>query len=146
VPEVPPSEALNRFHMVFRRFIGALARPERPLLMFLDDLQWADAGSLELIEQIASDPDICHLILCGAYRENEVSDSHPLMHMLDRMNLAPVEVRLGPLQENALRQWLADTLHSQPASTAALADLIRQKTEGNPFFVRQFLERCTKTD
>src|SRR6266478_5829396 len=83
VPDLPPQDARNRFHVVFRRFLSAFAKPEHPLALFLDDLQWLDAATLELLERLTTDPDVRHLMLVGAYRDNEVSSSHPLLRTLE---------------------------------------------------------------
>jgi predicted ATPase len=83
VPELPPQEAQGRFQLVFRRFIGVFARPEHPLALFLDDLQWLDAATLDLLEDLLTRTDLQHLLLIGAYRDNEVSAAHPLMRKLD---------------------------------------------------------------
>src|SRR5215472_6994844 len=83
VPDLPPQDAQNRFKMVFRRFLGAFARQEHPLALFLDDLQWLDAATLELLEHLVTDVDVRHLMLVGAYRDNEVSPNHPLRHKLE---------------------------------------------------------------
>src|SRR5262245_29597427 len=78
VPDLPPQDAHRRFQLVFRRFIGVFARPEHPLALFLDDLQWLDAATLDLLEDLLTQPDVRHLMLLGAYRDNEVDSSHPL--------------------------------------------------------------------
>src|SRR6201999_940647 len=88
VAELPPQQAQNRFQLVFRRFIGVFARPEHPLTLFLDDLQWLDAATLDLIEDLLTRSDLQHLLLIGAYRDNEVDPSHPLMRKLDAIRLA----------------------------------------------------------
>src|SRR5262249_58927995 len=85
VPELPPKDAQGRFQLVFRRFISVFARPEHPLALFLDDLQWLDAATLDLIEDLLTRPDVKHLMLIGAYRDNEVDASHPLMRRLEAM-------------------------------------------------------------
>src|SRR6201999_1542927 len=83
VPELPPQDAQNRFQMVFRRFLAVFARKEHPLALFLDDLQWLDASTLDLLEDLATQSDVRHLMLIGAYRDNEVSASHPLLRTLE---------------------------------------------------------------
>ena len=83
VPELPPQQAQSRFQLVFRRFIGVFARPEHPLTLFLDDLQWLDAATLDLLEDLLTQADVRHLLLIGAYRDNEVDAAHPLMHRLE---------------------------------------------------------------
>src|SRR5499427_9460002 len=83
VPELPPQDAQRRFQLVLRRFLGVFARPEHPLALFLDDLQWVDAATLDLLEDLLTRSDLLHLMLIGAYRDNEVSAAHPLMRKLD---------------------------------------------------------------
>ena len=85
---LPPKDAQARFQLVFRRFIGVFARREHPLALFLDDLQWLDSATLDLLEDLLSRPDIRHLMLIGAYRDNEVNSSHPLMRKLEEMRQA----------------------------------------------------------
>src|SRR5258708_39785791 len=82
VPELAPQEAQNRFEAVLRGFLGAFARKEHPLVLFLDDLQWLDPATLRLLEQLVTDPNGHHLLLIGAYRDNEETSHHPLMRTL----------------------------------------------------------------
>ncbi|WP_167760302.1 trifunctional serine/threonine-protein kinase/ATP-binding protein/sensor histidine kinase [Paraburkholderia pallida] len=142
VSPLPPAEAQNRFQMVFRQFVTAFTSEERPLVVFLDDLQWIDAASLTLVEHLLTHPDVRYLLLIGAYRDNEVSDSHPLMDSLRaiRNSGSPVtDLRLVPLSLPHLTQLVADTLHATAYFCEPLARLIRERTEGNPFFFIQFL-------
>jgi PAS domain S-box-containing protein len=142
VPELPPSEAQRRFQLVFRRFIGVFARPEHPLALFLDDLQWLDAATLDLLEDLLARDDLRYLLLIGAYRDNEVSATHPLVRKLDAIHQAgaPVEdIVLTPLGQDDLCQMLVDSLHCEPGAAAPLASLINEKTTGNPFFAIQFI-------
>src|SRR5262249_37272760 len=88
LPELPPQRPQKRFQLVFRRFIGVFARPEHPLALFLDDLQWLDAATLDLIEDLATQLDVQYLLLIGAYRDNEVDSTHPLMRKLDAIRKA----------------------------------------------------------
>jgi len=88
VPELPPQDAQGRFQLVFRRFISVFARPEHPLALFLDDLQWLDAATLDLLEDLLTRTDLQHLLLIGAYRDNEVSATHPLIRKLDAIRQA----------------------------------------------------------
>src|SRR5205807_3883269 len=83
VADLPPEDAKNRFHMVFRRFLGVFARKEHPLALFLDDLQWLDRATLDLIERLVTHSEVRHLLLVGAYRDNEVGPAHPLLRMLE---------------------------------------------------------------
>ncbi len=142
VPELPPRDAQNRFQLVFRRFLGAFARPEHPLALFLDDLQWLDAATLELLEHLISDPDVRCLMLVGAYRDNEVSSSHPLMRTLGAIRKAGArvqEITLAPLRLEDVEQLVADALHCDRDAARPLAQLVHEKTGGNPFFAIQFL-------
>ena len=142
VPELPPQEAQGRFQLVFRRFIGVFARPEHPLALFLDDLQWLDAATLDLLEDLLIAADLQHLLLIGAYRDNEVNATHPLIRKLDAIRQAGAvlqDIVLAPLGRDDLRQLLADSLHCEPERAAPLAELIHEKTTGNPFFAIQFI-------
>ncbi|HVH44267.1 MAG TPA: AAA family ATPase [Labilithrix sp.] len=137
-----PLEAQNRFNMVFRQFVGVFAREEHPLALFLDDLQWLDSGSLKLIEDVLLHPQSRHLLVLGAYRDNEVVPSHPLMLTLDRLRKTDVamhEVVLGPLDVASITQLVDDALHCRSERSGPLARLVHGKTAGNPFFVIQFL-------
>jgi PAS domain S-box-containing protein len=142
VPELPPQEAQRRFQLVFRRFIGVFARPEHPLALFLDDLQWLDAATLDLLEDLLTRTDLQHLLLIGAYRDNEVSATHPLLRKLEAIRQAGAalhDIVLTPLDRADLGQLLADSLHCDPERAAPLAQLIHEKTTGNPFFAIQFI-------
>src|SRR5579871_2062282 len=142
VPELPPSEAQRRFQMVFRRFIGVFARPEHPLALFLDDLQWLDAATLDLLEDLLTQTDLQHLLLIGAYRDNEVHATHPLIRKLDAIRQSGAAVQdivLTPLRRDDLLQLLVDSLHCGPERVDPLATLIHEKTRGNPFFAIQFI-------
>jgi PAS domain S-box-containing protein len=141
VPELPPQEGQNRFQRVFRRFLGVFARPEHPLALFLDDLQWLDSATLEMLEHLATHPEVRHLLLVGAYRDNEVDPSHPLRRILGTIRGAGGQVHetvLAPLTRDAVEQMVADSLHCDQVSARPLAWLIYEKTEGNPFFAIQF--------
>jgi PAS domain S-box-containing protein len=142
VPELEPGLAKNRFQLVFRRFIEAFARPEHPLALFLDDLQWLDAATLDLIEDLLIRQDVRHLLLIGAYRDNEVPPDHPLMRRIGAIRAGGAEVReinLGPLSREHLTRLIADSLHCECERAIPLAHLIHAKTGGNPFFANQFL-------
>ena len=141
-PAFEPQHAQNRFQLVLRRFIGVFARPEHPLALFLDDLQWLDAATLDLLEDLLTRSDLRHLMLIGAYRDNEVDVTHPLTRKLDAIRRAGAqapEIRLAPLARDDLRQLIADALRCEPPGAAPLAQLVHEKTAGNPFFVIQFL-------
>jgi predicted ATPase/signal transduction histidine kinase/GAF domain-containing protein/CheY-like chemotaxis protein len=142
VAELPPQDEQNRFQMVFRRFLGAFARPEHPLALFLDDLQWSDAATLELLEHLITDPDVRHVLLIGAYRDNEVSPTHPLMRTLAAVRKAGARLQdivLEPLGLDDLGRLASDALHCEPERAQSLTQLVHEKTAGNPFFAIQFL-------
>lgn len=142
LPELPPQEAQRRFQIVFRRFIGVFARPEHPLALFLDDMQWLDVATLELLEDLLTRNDLRHLLLIGAYRDNEVNDTHPLVRKLEAIRQTGAVVQdivLAPLSRDDLGKLLVDSLHCQLERTVPLADLIHEKTTGNPFFAIQFI-------
>jgi PAS domain S-box-containing protein len=142
VPEVPPQDAQVRFQLVFRRFISVFARPEHPLALFLDDLQWLDAATLELLEDLLTRTDIQHLLVIGAYRDNEVNPAHPLIRKVEAIRRGGGtvhEISLLPLSPGDLAQLVADSLHSEPERVASLAHLIHEKTGGNAFFAIQFI-------
>ena len=140
-PDLPPQDAQNRFQMVFRRFLGVFARPEHPLALFIDDLQWLDAATLELIDRLVVDPDVRNLLLVGAYRANEVDPSHPLARTLERIRTGAnvQEMVLRPLAPHDARRLIADALRAQPEHVQPLAKLLFEKTGGNAFFLIQFV-------
>ena len=143
VPELGPTESQNRFNLVFSKFIRALCAKEHPLVIFLDDLQWADSATLKLIELMMTDASMQYLFLIGAYRDNEVSPAHPLMMMLDGLRNQGATINsitLAPLALEHINQLIADTLHSNTKQSQPLANLVMSKTGGNPFFVNQFLK------
>src|SRR6267142_3061211 len=142
VADLPPQDAQNRFQMVFRCFLGVFARKEHPLALFLDDLQWLDAATLDLLEHLVTHSEVRHLLLVGAYRDNEVSPSHPLLRTLDAIRNAGAfvqEISLAPLAREDLGRLIADTLSCTPGRAAPLARLVHEKTGGNPFFAIQFI-------
>ncbi len=140
--ELAPDEALNRFQTVFRQFLGIFAVSERPLIIFLDDLQWIDPASLKLLEHLMTHSEVRHVLFIGAYRDNEVTAAHPLMLAKDAIQKTGAgvhEIVLAPLREGDVARLVADTLRSEVAATATLSLLVYEKTEGNPFFTIQFL-------
>ncbi|MES9969970.1 MAG: AAA family ATPase, partial [Candidatus Thiodiazotropha sp.] len=142
VAEVPPQDAENRFINVIRRLLEVFARPEHPLLLFLDDLQWFDSASLRLLEYLLSQPGLKHLLLLGAYRDNEVGQTHPLRRTIEVLRNRGVrlsEIILEPLRINETCQLIVDTIHADEERVLPLANLVQEKTGGNPFFVNQFL-------
>jgi predicted ATPase/signal transduction histidine kinase/CheY-like chemotaxis protein len=139
---LPATEAESRFHMVFRSFLGVFADKEHPLAVFLDDLQWLDPATLKLLEHLITHPDVRHLLIIGAFRDNEVDMSHPLTRTLGAIRETEAVVReivLAPLCLDDVTQFVADTLHCEHARAGPLARLVYDKTLGNPFFAIQFL-------
>lgn len=143
VPELGPIGSQNRFNLVFSKFIRALCAKEHPLVIFLDDLQWADSATLKLIELMMTDTEMQYLFLIGAYRDNEVSPTHPLMMTLDGLLKEGAIINyitLAPLRLENISQLIADTLSSHYESVKSLAELVIKKTAANPFFVNEFLK------
>ena len=127
---------------MFRRFIKVFARPEQPLALFLDDLQWLDTATLDLLKELLTGSDLQCLMLIGAYRENEVDAAHPLRQQLQAIEVAGgkvAEVTLTPLSREELGQLIAETLRCELDRAASLAQLVQEKTGGNPFFAIQFI-------
>lgn len=142
VRELEPLESKNRFHHVFTAFLRAFARPEHPFTLFLDDLQWVDAASLQLLEQWMSDPESRHLLLVAAYRDAEVEPGQALARSLAAMREADTrvhEIHLGPIGHEDVARLIAEALWQDLAAARPLADLVVRKTAGNPFFVRRLL-------
>ncbi len=142
-PTLGPAEALNRFQLVIQTFVGVLAAPDHPLVVFLDDLQWADAATLSLLQPLLTSPEAQSLLLIGAYRDSEVQPDHPLMRTLGALEAAGCRLHplvLEPLQLPDLTRMVRDTLHGELSHAEPLARLVQEKTGGNPFFVIQFLK------
>jgi predicted ATPase len=142
VADLPPEETQKRFQTVIRRFVGAFARPEHPLTLFLDDLQWLDAATLDVLAHLVTHPEVRHLLLVGAYRDNEVDPSGPLMRTLDeiRESKATVwDVVLAPLTLHDVEHLIVDSFHCVLEHARSLSQLVEEKTAGNPFFVIQFI-------
>lgn len=142
VAELPMIEAENRFKTIFCKFMGVFAEEQHPLVLFLDDLQWVDSASLGLLEHILIEPQTRYLLLIGAYRDNEVSPTHPLMLTLEAIRDSEISVQtiqLQPLSFAHLRHLLADTFRSGQTQVDSLARLVYEKTGGNAFFTIQFL-------
>lgn len=140
--ELSPTESQNRFRHFFNQFIQVFTRPEHPLVLFLDDLQWVDSASLNLIKLLMKTKE-CSLLLIGAYRDNEVNATHPLIITLNeiRQEKAVVnEIHLQPLDSLALNQLIADTLKCSLKKALPLTQLVDRKTKSNPFFATQFLK------
>ncbi|BAZ50698.1 serine/threonine protein kinase [Nostoc sp. NIES-4103] len=143
IEQTGADEAQNRFNLFFERFISIFSQKEHPLVIFLDDLQWADLQSLNLIESLITNYDIHYLLIIGAYRNNEVSPTHPLMYTLEKIQKADVrinEIILHPLKLSHIKQLIADTLNCSREYAKPLAELVNKKTGGNCFFLKQLLQ------
>jgi histidine kinase len=142
VQKLNPDEAKNRFLVTFRNFVGAVATQDHPLVIFLDDLQWSDAATLHLIENLMCSQEVKFVYLIGAYRQNEVGDGHPLLLALGEVEKVKCvrKIQLQALAEDIVSMLVADTLHEDVETVRELASLIFQKTHGNPFFVNELLK------
>lgn len=135
-------EAQNRFNYEFARFIKTIAEKEHPLVIFIDDLQWADASSLSLIKLIAENRDIEFVMLIGAYRKNEVNEDHPLLKKINELREDDVvfnEMELDDLSFEDINKLVEEALRTGSTHTAFLSDIIYNKTKGNAFYTWQFL-------
>ncbi|WP_416666617.1 trifunctional serine/threonine-protein kinase/ATP-binding protein/sensor histidine kinase [Egbenema bharatensis] len=142
-PDLSGSAAQSRFNRLFQKFIAVFATPEHPLVMFLDDLQWADAASLNLMQVLMTEKASGYLMLIGAYRDNEVSPTHPLMLTLEDIQKTNARINtltLAPLNQSDVNQLIADAFSCTPDLAWPFTELVYQKTAGNPFFITQFLK------
>ncbi|HLO50006.1 MAG TPA: serine/threonine-protein kinase PknK, partial [Kamptonema sp.] len=140
-PELSGSAAQNRFNLLFQKFVKIFTSKEHPLVLFLDDLQWSDSASLNLLKLLMQDTK--YLLILGAYRDNEVSPVHPFILTVDEIVKTEATVNtitLLPLSELNLNRLVADTLNCESHLSYTLTKLIAQKTHGNPFFATQFLK------
>ncbi len=146
VAQLPAAEALNRFNLVFQGFVRAFASGPSALVLFFDDLQWADQASLQLLEFLMADKDKKHLLVICSYRDNEVSASHPLHRIIEeaaaKTNVN--RIHLGAIKPRDLKQLLADTFNCSPELTNELTELIDKKTKRNPFFISEFIKTLYK--
>jgi len=149
VPQIGPAESQNRFNGVCQKFVSVFAQPEHPLVLFLDDLQWADSASLNFIHLLTSDPESKYLLLIGAYRDNEVDPTHPLVRTIAKIREdggVANEICIKPLEFRHVSQLVAETLGETKSESGAatrtqpLAKQIFEKTQGNPFFITQLLK------
>jgi predicted ATPase/signal transduction histidine kinase len=143
IVELEPGAAQNLFNRVFQKFIGVFPNVEHPLVLFIDDLQWADLASLQLIQRLITQTETRHLLLLGAYRDHEVTPTHPFMLMVDEVSKAGLPLNtltLNPLCQADLNHLVSDTLNCSEEAAIPLTQLIFAKTKGNPFFSTQFLK------
>ncbi|MGB3514134.1 MAG: AAA family ATPase [Microcoleaceae cyanobacterium] len=147
VAQLGATESQNRFNQVFGAFVRVFAQAQHPLVLFLDDLQWADLASLNLIEKLMTDSETQNLLFIGAYRDNEVNPVHPTIQTIEKIQKTSTTVNkiiLEPLKINYVRQLVAETLSEEATTTneqlTQLSDLLYSKTLGNPFFLTQLLK------
>ncbi len=150
VGEQPPlpflglSETLNRFNRTFGKFIQVFASFEHPLVLFIDDWQWADASTLGLLKTLMNDTSIRHLLFIGVYRDTEVTATHPFQLLLDDIRKGRktefTTLAVPPLAPAHVAHFVRDALHCDPKAAGPLASLVHQKTSGNPFFIKQFMQ------
>ena len=142
-PELSGTAAQNRFNLLFQKFIAVFTQQAHPLTLFLDDLQWADSASLNLIQVLVGERQTGYLLLLGAYRDNEVFPAHPLMLTLGELKKQQTRIStitLTPLSTEHINQLVAETLSCTLDLAAPLTALVYEKTQGNPFFTTQFLK------
>lgn len=140
-------ETENRFFRLMRRLIGAFCDASHPLVLFLDDLQWADGNTLKLIRALLQHPDTSHLVVLGAYRDNEIEPSHPLQRLIGQLQAdgsLGEQMEVTALGVEHIAQLLADSLHLEVDQTHGLAETCLTKTGGNPFFLAQFLHTLSE--
>ncbi|MGE5671764.1 MAG: protein kinase domain-containing protein, partial [Fibrobacterota bacterium] len=144
--DINPLDAQNRFQLAFREFLKLFANETHPLALFIDDLQWSDHSTLDLLKNIIVLHDIKYLLIIGSYRDNEIRTGHPLEGFIDYLNknaadntIAFDQVHVEPLLEHSVNMLIADTLHSDPGTTEPLTSLVYKKTHGNPFYINQVL-------
>lgn len=148
IHDIPPAEELgvtetqNRLNDLLNRFFKSIATEEHPITVFLDDLQWADNASLNLLKTLLTDPDNKYLLLLCAYRNDELKESDTLAVKIDEIEhsgLETVKIELGNLSFENIHELITDTLRTDPASTYELARVVYSKTQGNPYFTDQFI-------
>ena len=144
IPDLDPEESQNRFKFVFKNFVKTFTEEEHPLVLFLDDLQWVDSASVSLINLILTDPGIKHLYFIASYRDNEVSDSHIFISAINELpkNMVKINrIHLLPLNLKSVNNLISNFLRCKEKESLPLAEIVHAKTEGNPFFVNQFMKR-----
>ena len=142
VPPLGPTESQNRFTRLFKEFLNVFAQAQHPLVLFLDDLQWADLASLKLLQELVTDSDIRYFLVVGAYRDNEVNLTHPLVQTVEKIEqygAAVHQIILPSLELSSVTELLRDTFGQTTENLKLLAELIFNKTGGNPFFITQLL-------
>jgi len=136
------NEAQNRFDYTFQKFINAIATKDHPLILFVDDLQWADSSSLRLLKKIICDEEVSHFYFIGAYRQNEIDKTHPTAMMVGELEevVKVNKIKLRELSQKHVKELICETLLLDEDQGEDLAKIVYNKTAGNPFFINQFLQ------
>lgn len=135
-------EEQNRFNYVFTSFVKSISSPLHPIVLFMDDLQWADSASINMLKILLNDRNLRYFMMLGAYRDTEVDDSHQLAQLksdLESENTGIKTIQLKPLKLFHVMQMLSDTLSLEINETESLATIVLDKTGGNPFFVKEYI-------
>ncbi|MFK8185211.1 MAG: AAA family ATPase [Phormidesmis sp.] len=143
IPKLSGNAARNRFNLLFEKFIAVFTTQEHPLTLFLDDLQWADSASLNLLKVLMGQSQTGYLLVVGAYRDNEVLHTHPLtstLKELEQQQTTISTITLAPLSRLNVNQIVAESLSCELILATPLMEIVYQKTKGNPFFIVQFLK------
>lgn len=141
--QLGPEESKNRFEIVFEKFVSVFTSKEHPVVLFLDDLQWADQPSLNLIQLIATSPIVNNMFIVGTYRDNKIDESHPLadtLKMIERKTKSVYKIEVKPLSIDNISQLVNNFLKCKKEKGRSLAEIVFKKTAGNPFFINQFLK------
>ena len=143
VVELPPAESRNRLQLMLAAFLRVFADRGHPVVLFLDDLQWCDSPTLDLLRRIVNSREQSHLLLIGAYRSNEVGPGHPLRLLLDDLGDHPRihQIQLNPLDQGSVTHLVADALRCSQQSSRALSDMLYHRAKGNPFFSNELLRQ-----
>jgi predicted ATPase/GAF domain-containing protein/HPt (histidine-containing phosphotransfer) domain-containing protein len=148
VPHLPANDARKRFQRAFQQFIQVFTANDQPLVVFLDDLQWSDLPSLKLLEFLMTEAALRSLMIVAVFRDNEVKPGHPLLESLGEISKIHeiTNIKLNSLSTTSISQLLADTLHCEPAQTLSLAEIIQNKTSGNPFHIVEMIKTLHDSD
>ena len=143
VTELPPAESRNRLQLVLTAFLRVFAGQGHPVVLFLDDLQWSDTPTLDLLRRIVTSRDQSHLLLIGAYRSNEVGPGHPLRLLLDDLedHQRTHQIPIGPLDQSSVEHLVADALRCKPDDCSKLSEMLFHRAHGNPFFTNELLRQ-----
>lgn len=142
-PELDTQETENRFHIVFRKFLRTVCTKEHPVVMFLDDLQWADSSSILLLKEVITDPEISYFFIILSYRDNEVNPTDPFFRLLEELRdskISITEIKLEPLKETDISLLVSETLSLPESEISIIAEIIWKKTKGNPFHVNEMFK------